>query len=298
MKDVRKFINYLCFITILSFFACNKKDTTSINVVVSDENVILNPGGYSPLTASISFKTSVGVKLSIHVIGKHGGTTDIIKDLTTINTIHNIPIYGLYADYDNTVELIFKTESNAEISHRSYKIKTEPLPSNVYPIITIDKRTEQMIDGMTLVSYYGFDVDRLPQNPFIFDSYGDIRWYLTLKTHPQLNMLLFENGIERLQNGNFYFGDSSTDTIYEMDMFGIVINSWTMPGYHFHHNVQEKPNGNFIVSVDKIGATTIEDFIIEIDRSSKQIINVWDLNQSLQNNRRTLFNNEIGRAHV
>jgi arylsulfate sulfotransferase len=155
-----------------------------------------------------------------------------------------------------------------------------------------------MSDGMTLVSWFGFDVDRLPQNPFVFDAFGDIRWYLDLKTHPELNQLLFENGIERLQNGDFYFGDASTDKIFEMDLFGTVINSWNMPGYHFHHNVQEKPNGNFIVSVDKIGASTVEDFIIEIDRSSKQIINTWDLNQSLQNTRRTLFSNPMDWIHV
>jgi arylsulfate sulfotransferase len=155
-----------------------------------------------------------------------------------------------------------------------------------------------MSDGMTLVSWYGFDINRAPQNPFIFDSFGDIRWYLDLKTHPELNQLLFEIGIERLQNGNFYFGDTSTDKIYEIDPFGTVINRWSMPGFQFHHDVFEKPNGNFILSVDKIGASTVEDYIIEIDRSSGQIINVWDLNQSLQNTRQTLFANAVDWIHV
>jgi arylsulfate sulfotransferase len=165
-------------------------------------------------------------------------------------------------------------------------------------VITFDKKTDQMADGMTLVSYYGYNRNLAPHNPFVFDSFGDIRWYLDCRTSPELNTLLYENGIERLQNGNLYFGNANTDKIYEIDMLGKIITGWDMPGYNFHHNVQEKPNGNFLVTVDKNGISTVEDFIIEIDRTSKQIINVWDLNVSLQNNRRTLTNNAIDWIHV
>ncbi len=54
-----------------------------------------------------------------------------------------------------------------------------------------------------------------------------------------------------------------------------------MPGYSFHHEVTEKPNGNFLVTVNKDGLSTVEDHIIEIDRESKDIINEWDLRESL-----------------
>lgn len=283
----------------LLLFSCNRKEeTVMIKLRITDERIVINPTGYSPLTAFITFRTSVATKISVHVKGKHGGATDIEKDLEEIKNIHHVPVYGLYPDYKNSVELIFKNIYGTELARKVYEIQTDPLPTGVYPIITINKRTEQMSEGMTMVSYYGFNGDRLPQNPFIFDAYGDIRWYLALKTHPELNQLLFENGIERLQNGNLYFGDATTDKIYEMDLFGTVIDSWPMPGYNFHHNVQEKPNGNFLVTVDKLGAPTVEDHIIEIDRSSKQIINIWDLNQSLQNTRRILTNNVVDWIHV
>lgn len=70
-----------------------------------------------------------------------------------------------------------------------------------------------------------------------------------------------------------------------MDWLGNIINNWPFPGFRFHHNVQEKPNGNFLVTVSKEGSSTIEDYIIEIDRNSKQVINTWDLNASLQYSR-------------
>ena len=47
-----------------------------------------------------------------------------------------------------------------------------------------------------------------------------------------------------------------------------------------------------MVTVSQLGASTIEDFIIEIDRQSGDIIRTWDLNQSLEYGRRawvTLF---------
>lgn len=113
---------------------------------------------------------------------------------------------------------------------------------------------------MTLVSYFGHNGSLFPQRPFIFDSFGEIRWYLNFRTHPQLNQLFYDDGIERLANGNFYFGSgggafggAADNTIYEIDLFGNVLNKWEMPNYGFHHEVKEKPNGNFLVTVNKLG---------------------------------------------
>lgn len=284
---------------ILLAAACHKKDIEPVvQVTISNEIVTLNPTGYAPLTATITFETSINTKVTIRVQGKHGEASDVLKDIDELNTIHSIPVLGLYADFENTVELIFKNNSGAETGRKTYLIKTLPLPADVYPVITIDKKTDAMAGGMTLVSYFGYKTSFSPHNPFVFDAFGDIRWYLDLRTSPQLNTLLYEDGMERLQNGNLYFGNANTDKIYEMDMLGKIINVWDMPGYNFHHNVQEKPNGNFLVTVDKKGISTVEDFIIEIDRTTKQVINVWDLNISLQNNRLTLLNNPIDWVHV
>lgn len=246
--DVRS----LWFLLISLTVACHKKEVEPIaKVTISNEIVTLNPTGYSPLAATVTFETSFNVRVSIKVIGKHGESSDIVNDFDELDTLHTIPVLGLYADFENRVVLIFKNNSGDEAGRRSYLIKTPPLPADVYPTVTIDKKTNEMAGGMTLVSYYGYNNNFAPQNPFIFDAFGDIRWYLDCKTHPQLSTLLYEKGIERLQNGNLYFGNANTDKIYEIDMLGNIINEWEMPGYNFHHNVHEKPNGNFIVTVDK-----------------------------------------------
>ena len=284
---------------IVSFIACKSKDVPQPggSVTISNEHIIHNP--FSPLTVNILLETSVATKISMRVVGKHEAESDVVKDFDDVNTSHDIPVLGLYADYDNTVELTFKDAGGLVLGSKSYTIKTSALPSATFPAITIDsKNTALMAPGMTLVSYFGYKDNPSPESPFIFDAFGDIRWYLDFKTSAVLNKLFFDDGMERLQNGNLYFGDISSNAIYEMDLQGNIIDTWTLPGYQFHHNVQEKPNGNFLVTVNKQGSSTIEDHIIEIDRNTKEIIRTWDLNQSLQHSRQTLATDTVDWIHV
>lgn len=302
----------VCLLVVFLFTACTENEVTlkeSQNTatekkvaktkgIVTNEIVTLNPNGFSPLSAIISLQTSFKTKITIRIVGKHGAESDIITDFDELTNLHTITVLGLYPNFENTVELIFKPELGKEIERKTYLIKTAPLPSDTYPEIVINKRTDQMAEGMTLVSYFGYKTNPFPQTPFLFDAFGDIRWYLDFNTSPELNTLFYDDGMEQLQNGNLYFGNGNTNKIYEIDFLGKIINTWDMPGYGFHHNVQEKPNGNFIVTVNKLGKNTVEDYIIEIDRTSKQIINSWDLNLSLQNNRKTLWQDQVDWIHV
>ena len=86
-------------------------------------------------------------------------------------------------------------------------------------------------------------------------------------------------------------------------MLGNVIKNWKFPGYTFHHNVIEKPDGNFILTATKPGSThingvaTIEDYVIETNRTSGSIVNVWDLKVSLDEYRTALTNNTCDWFH-
>jgi len=196
------------------------------------------------------------------------------------------------------VELIFKDATGTELGRKSYTIRSAALPSGTYPAISIDTKNAGMAPGMTLVSYFGYRDTATPQTPFIFDNYGDIRWYFDFHSSPVLNKLFYDDGMERLQNGNLYFGDGTTNTIYELDFLGRTVNTYPLTGYSFHHNVQEKPNGNFLVTVNKLGKSTSEDEVVEIDRATKQIIRVWDLKQSLQYSRQTLTTDPVDWIHL
>ena len=284
-----------------AFVACSS-DTTGLpdhDVTFSAEHVTLNPSGYAPLTARIHVESSVPTRVAVRVAGKRGTASDVRKSFEVLEAVHDIPVLGLYPNAGNTVELSFTDASGLSVGQRSYSITTAPLLANTFPQVTIDTKVAGMFaPGMTLVSYFGYGASSSPQRPFIFDEFGDIRWYLDYATSPSLANLFYDDGVERLQNGNWYFGDGSSNRIYEVNGLGEVVDSWPLPGYQFHHEVQEKPNGNFLVTVSKQGAATVEDFVIEVDRASKAIVRTWDLRQSLQEGRRTLTGDAVDWFHA
>lgn len=276
---------------LLTIFTTSCKDNSSgpegPDAGIISEEVTVNPSGYAPLTAEIELETETEVTISVKVSGINGPESDITYTLDQSGRVFEIPVLGLYPDIENTVQLSFTGSSGTNLGSRTYNIRTGALLADLPSVEINTADRSQMVDGLNFVSYFGHRPggSATPQRPFIFDSFGDIRWYLNYSSHPTLSGLFYDDGMERLQNGNLYFGDGNTNMIYEINMLGEVLNTWEMPGYGFHHEVKEKPNGNFIVTVNKNGLNTIEDHIIEIDRNSGQIVNEWNLRQSLDRNR-------------
>lgn len=262
--------------------------------IILEDAIVVNPSGYAPLSALITLTLSGEARATLTVEGQDGPQSDIVQAFSESGSSLSVPVHGMYAGTTNTIKLAFFNPAGENLGTQVYEITTQPL-SGALPQITIQEADRNdMAEGLTLVNYFGFNVSMFPQRPFMFDSYGKIRWYLDYSDHPELASLFYDDGPERLANGNLYFGSGGSNfganpnnAIYEVDLFGNVINSWEMPGYGFHHEAFEKPNGNFIVTVNKEGAATIEDHIIEIDRSTGEIVNEWDLNESLQNTRVT-----------
>ena len=299
---------------LMGFWSCSNDDDGNLpdnsevpgdsGDLITSDSLILNPSGFAPLSAQIMVNTSQSVSVAMHIAGLNGADSDVNHTFTEATSTWEIPVHGLYADYTNTVTLDFFDAAGDTLETKVYEIQTEPLNVEL-PEITIDvANRDAMAEGMTLVNYLGYNQDDLPKKPFIFDSWGDIRWYLDYSESPILNKLFYDNGLERLENGNFYFaegadfGGGGSNTIYEIDLFGTILTTWEMPGFAFHHDVVEKPNGNFLVSVSKLDAATVEDYIIEIGRDSKSIINTWDLNISLDNSRTTLTDDTEDWIHV
>ena len=211
--------------------------------------------------------------------------------------LHSVPVIGLYANYTNTVDIRLINNSGDTLAKTTINIQTGALPANLPASIVADVLpTAQVEKGMNLVS--NFSEIGLPKSliPLMVDNYGDIRWLLDYTSHPDLKNLLYDCGIKRLRNGNFYFGDVSTDKMYEVDLLGKILNTWDLSskGYVFQHDIDEKPDGNFIITVSKNGSThpngdaTIEDYVVEMDRETGNIKTEWDLKVSLDEYRTAL----------
>jgi arylsulfate sulfotransferase len=237
--------------------------------------VVLSPNGTTPLAAEVTLSANTEVDVSIEVLG----TNPVTHEIPEYQKNHEIPILGLYPGVENEVVLKVSTLRGA-FAVDTLLIVTNPLPDFLPSVEIRTANRDQMESGWTLSSLsIGVDGE-FESHPIMFDANGDIRWYLDLSAHDGTIFVL-----KRLGNGNLLLG--FLGEIYELDMLGGILNRWPIPGYNFHHDVIEKPNGNLIVAVNKKDRGTVEDQLIEIDRSSGEIVSEWDLRQVLDVSRRS-----------
>ncbi len=297
----RIYILCICIGFATSLTNCKKNDDIfpaqiflPVEFTVPADSVKVNPYGYTPLSASIAFNSQKEGRTFIRVHGRHGAFSDVTYLFNDFGSIHTIPVIGMYADTLNTVDIRIVNNSGDTVAQSSVVITTQSLPVDMPTSIVAGSFDETKLEkGMYLVSNFStIGLPGRPSIPYILDDYGDIRWVLDYSGYAPLAAMFYDDGIARLRNGNFYFGDNKTSVIYEVDMLGKIINTWTMPGYSFHHEVYEETNGNFLLTATKAGSTfsdgaaTTEDYIIEIDRNTKQIITAIDLKESLDEYRR------------
>ena len=247
-----------------------EKEITIDNHTIDDPKVILNPYGNSPLTALILFKTDSEVSPKVTIEGE--------DDLTTFtNTFekskeHYLPIYGLYADKENKVTIEY--EENDEKITKEVTIKTDKLPDN----IAIPTEVEADKDKLTNDLY--FFTPSSSGYTCAYDVNGDIRWYFTNYALWKIDRL--ENGhllvsTERLINSPYYMTG-----MYEMDLLGKIYTEYSLPG-GYHHDYYEMENGNLLVSSDDFNneSGTVEDYIVELDRETGEIVKTFDLKDVL-----------------
>ena len=141
---------------------------------LDNPNVIINPYGNSPLTGIAMFETSDYSEVSISVNGD-------INYTFGKNKHHIIPIYGLYADYDNTIVL------RSENKEKVINIKTDKLP---------DDFGEVLYDGN-----YSFYNDNYP---YASDSNGNVRWYLNKKYYGNSTVVDEQIALEWARIPHFY----------------------------------------------------------------------------------------------
>ena len=230
------------------------------NYTFEDPKIIVNPYGISPLTALVIYQTKDLVSTTVEIKGKDELTT--YTNTFKPSKIHILPIYGLYADTDN--EIIIKENGKT----KKINIKTDKLPDDFVKPTLIEKDEDNLTNDLYFVtpSSTGYTA--------AYDVNGDVRWYLTDN---------FIWDIQRLNNGHLLLSSNRlinppyyTVGLVEMDLLGKIYYEYTLPG-GYHHDVFEMENGNFLIASDNFDEGTVEDYIVEMDRSTGNIINEYDL---------------------
>ena len=229
-------------------------------------NVILNPYGNSPLTALVIFETDDEEEISVTIKGKDELST--YTHTFDEGKIHYIPIYGLYAGRENEVVISNGDEEN------TLKIKTDELPDDFVLPTKVTKDESKLTNDLYFFS---------PSSKgymCAYDVNGDVRWYLDESAIWEVNRL--KNGhlllsTERLVNTPYY-----STGLYEMDMIGKVYTEYSLPG-GYHHDYFEMEDGNILVASDDFDNEdgTVEDYVVELDRETGNIVKTFDLKDIL-----------------
>ena len=229
-------------------------------------NVILNPYGNSPLTALVIFETDDEEEISVTIKGKDELST--YTHTFDEGKIHYIPIYGLYAGRENEVVISNGDEEN------TLKIKTDELPDDFVLPTKVTKDESKLTNDLYFFS---------PSSKgymCAYDVNGDVRWYLDESAIWEVNRL--KNGhlllsTERLVNTPYY-----STGLYEMDMIGKVYKEYSLPG-GYHHDYFEMEDGNILVASDDFDNEdgTVEDYVVELDRETGNIVKTFDLKDVL-----------------
>ncbi|MBB2151724.1 aryl-sulfate sulfotransferase [Pedobacter gandavensis] len=263
----------------------------SLDFIVKDKE--LNPSGYNPLSATVEVLLPGRGRVEVIVEGKPGTTGTIKHLLTASNPRQVIPVLGLYADYNNQVDLVFTDMEGKERGRTHIQIKTAALDVKAFPTFqTIVAQKDKMEPGFNLVSYPG-ESELDVSCPYMLDAEGEVRWILLLKASPKLQRFAASIGLKRMKNGNFLSGDGQGSRIVEIDMFGNLVKEWDLLklGYTFHHEVTEAANGNYLITVSKSaarlrnGKPRINDHIIELNPLSGVVEKEWDLANMLDSSR-------------
>lgn len=234
------------------------------NYTMEHPNIILDPYDISPLTALVIFETSDLTAPEVTVKGKDDNTT--FTKTFTPSKKHILPIYGLYPDTNNEVTIECNGKKNV------FYIKTDPLPEDFALPTKVVSNKEELGNELYFVtpSSDGYVA--------AYDVNGDVRWYLNES---------FTWDIKRLNNGNILLSSNRLINppyymtgLMEMDLLGKVYYEYTLPG-GYHHDVFELENGNFIIASDNFENGTVEDYVVEMDRKTGEIVKTIDLTKIL-----------------
>lgn len=257
------------------------------------ERIQVNPSGYSPLSALVDVHLPTYGRIRVTVKGKHGAQGDISHLCHTLTPRQQVPIFGLYPDYKNKVELTYTDKEGNKRGAILLTIQTKALDNpNVPKIQVLKSEPDKLEPGVNLVNYPGASILDVSM-PYMVDKEGEIRWILFFKKSPDLGNVSFSLGLKRMKDGNFIAGDQNQQRVVVFDMFGNLVKQWDLKhlGYSFHHDITVASNGNFLITVTKNsarltnGRPRVMDHIIELDPQGGTVVHEWDLANMIDTSR-------------
>lgn len=278
--------------------------------------IVVNPYKIAPLTAIIKNGGYEITEATVRVVPKKDGQE--IKyhvGRKQLLTHAGIPVFGLYPDYNNTVEVTYtrKFHGKVEKISESYKIYTAPVYHEVSgnPTLThnmfetkVVKMDSKFSDRLYLVNnlmqQYAKATRMVWNNPMggamewnfypmnaIIDTKGEVRWYMHVE--PIYNVEeVYRSGVmmgfQQDEEGNITWGYGQRYVKY--DLMGREIYNRRLPvGYvDFSHSLDNAQNGHTFIRAasadlrraDNKRVRTVRDVIVEVDGNG-EVFDEWRL---------------------
>ena len=238
------------------------------DINISIDSVELNPYDNAPLTAILSFTTPLPGKIRISVKSKNTSTPDISANFTEYTKQHEIPVYGLYGDYLNTIDIEFLDFYGNCRVQTSVEIQTEPLGRIKAGTMTVSVNNypDELKNRLFLIGNAIFDID------------GEVRWYC-LNSGYRFHIL--HDNLIAIQRWADKGVVTDSNEIEIINLLGQHIRYYTVP-HGLHHEINEKePGGNILVASNRNDYQSIEDdtedLVVELDRETGEIVHTWNL---------------------
>ena len=235
------------------------------NYTFDNPLVKLNPYFINPHAAVVLFNTPEEIAVTVRVIGKEPEAT--MEHTFPRAKEHVLPVLGLYAGYDNTVEIELYRGAKY-----TFTLTTPPMADNVPKLVRMETTANYLRDELIFIS------PALDDFATAFDYAGDVRWHLNIPC-------VFD--LKRVRNGNILIGSHRLlkqpyymSGIYEMTMAGKVVKEFKIPG-GYHHDQFEMPDGNLLVLTEDLRSATVEDMCVLVDRETGEILKTWDFKDFL-----------------
>lgn len=239
----------------------------------------VDPYGNNPLAALVMFKTDEATKVSVEVqtpadkSGDYDEESTFGFDFDEYTTEHFIPVYALYAG-DNIVKMTVTDKSGNSTTYDVAITTTVPADYNITAnTMTLDKGNKNIMNGVTFVSYVFPNTGKI----VAYDFNGNLR---VIFPHSGMGKILdLKNGHIAYEDGNRLHGAYYMTGFYEADMMGKIYQHYLVTG--IHHEFIQLENGNWLVDAERPDGATTEDYFVELDEKTGDIVRDWWLKDSM-----------------
>ena len=221
--------------------------------------IVVNPYGTSPLSAVAVFSTEEECAGTVTVKGKTA-ENDVTGTFPAAKN-HIVPIYGLYSGDTTEIVITLEDGTSATFFAETEKVGTD------YGTIQMEMLDESSYDYSKLTF-----VCSTMGSVYALDAAGDIRFYT--KMGGSLGVHQLKNGHLCMPSANILKPNYYKDGLIEIDLTGKIYRYYKIPGGQ-HHDFVELENGNFLVASDSPDLSSVEDYVVEIDRNTGDV--VWEL---------------------